>query len=97
MTTEKDYGRTETKVIEQEKLEDTNLVLSEGKETYHTRIVFCDERQRSGRVPMFSVASVTLDSEDTSWGEFLSAKQLEELHTWTGELLADINLEGGKA
>lgn len=94
MTVEKKYRQPETKAIEQDKIEDTNLVLCDGDAAFYTRIVFCDERPRYGRIPMFTVASVTLDSKDESWGEFMSTTQLRELHEWTGDLLKRIEQEG---
>jgi hypothetical protein len=52
-------------------------------------ITFCDERDRAagGDVAADAVASVTLSSRYSPWGEFLSWADVLALHAWTGALI----------
>jgi hypothetical protein len=53
------------------------------------RITFCDERPRADvAAPDDRAASVTLDAHDgsSSWGEFLSIRDVLELRAWLDEL-----------
>lgn len=49
-----------------------------------------DERDRAGvDLPEDAFASITFESREQSWGEFLSRHDVALLHAWTGALLQD--------
>lgn len=68
-----------------------SLVLSACDPT-RVLIVFDDERDNADAHDQWegerALASVTIESDDSSWGEFLSARDIAEIHAWTGALLS---------